>query len=141
MKKKILPKMTAFIIMLSVLTLSLSVYAADTFNTIYSGTLKASNKVYMTISSDDVSMTKVIYPNGNGNSFLTISNASSFKFNSLEFVASYSGNGKFTDYDGKFLSTAIGPIIIETRDITPKYVFGFLTGVTIVYNDMTYSST
>lgn len=96
----------------------------------------------MTITSDDAVMTKVIYPSSpTSNGLLTISNASSFTFSTSKFIASYSGDGKFTDYDGKFLATAKGPIIIETRDITPKYVFGFITGVTIVYNDMTYSST
>lgn len=143
MKRKALPKILACALAAVTLFASVSAFAADkdSFNSFYSGTLKSSDKVYMVITSDDAEMHRIIYKVGDQNKFLTISNVSSFTFKSNEFMAKYDDKGEFTDHDGNFLSYSEKGIIIETRDVTPKFNFiGILTGVKIVYNTMTYSS-
>ncbi len=144
MKRKALPRILTGALAAVTLFASVSAFAADgdSFNSFYSGTLKSSDKVYMVITSNDAEMHRVIYEDSSGkNHFLTISQVSSFTFDSTKFLASYEGKGKFTDHDGNTLSTVEGPIMIYTRDVSPSFnIFGQLTGVKIVYNTMTYSS-
>lgn len=140
--KKVLKHTLACIAILCTQFANLSAFATDSFSTIYSGKLKASDKVYMDLSTSDAKMVKVIYAaSGSKNKFLTISDASSYSFTSKYFIAKYTKDGEFTDLNGKHLEDAKQPIIIQTTDISPeKNVFGYIINVSLVYNGCTYSS-
>lgn len=143
MVKKALKGALAFVVAISCQLVNISAYAAgDRFNPVYSGVLRASDKVYMTISSSDAVMNKVIYPvSSTSNRFLTISDASSFTFSNTKFLASYSHSGIYTDLDGNFVGNSPNKVIIQTSEVHPEYTLGiFLSGIYIDYNGCRYSS-
>lgn len=144
MVKKFLKKSLAFVLIMAFQLVSISAYAANTdiFNPLYSGVLKAADDVYMTVSSEDAVMTKVIYPTSTSNRFLTISDAADFTFSNERFLATYNHSGVYTNLAGNVIGHSPDYVVIETTEVHPQYILGiFLSGVYIDYNGCRYSST
>lgn len=123
------------------LLLDVTAYA-DTgpFNPIYSGRLSFTTKVYMTISSSDAVMTKVIYPlSAETDRFLTIYNADTVDFTRSVFHIYYSHNGEITTLEGDFVQYVPAPVIIQAESVDLTFgLFGNIKDVTVTYNGREY---
>lgn len=139
MVRKIFKKASAMLIALCCM-LSCTIYASASFNPTYSGKFVATAYSYMTISSSDAIMTKIIYPiSATTNRFVTISNADSLIFSSSLFSATYSHEGTITDVEGSYVGTVAKPVVVQTSDITvTKGLLGTVKSVRITYNNIYY---
>ncbi|MBP1563580.1 MAG: hypothetical protein J6C38_07670 [Oscillospiraceae bacterium] len=143
MIKKVSQSVLAFVLVIVCQFVSISAYATDnTFNPLYSGVLRATDDVYMTISSSDAVMTNVIYPvSSTSNRFLTISDANTFTFSNEKFLATYTHSGDYTDLEGNVIGHSPDYVMIQTTEVHPTYFMGiFFQGVYIEYNGCRYNS-
>lgn len=143
MNLKTIAKRTAAVMaFMGVMLSSTLAYGAtsDPFNPDFSGKFTHTSQVYMTVSSKDAVMTKVIYPlTGSANRFLTIDNAYALICDHAHFYAKYNHEGSITYLDGTFVQYTSSPVIIETYDVVvDKFAGIFVTGVTINYNGNDY---
>lgn len=138
--KKILKKVTAVIAAFGCLCAS-SIYASASFNPTYTGRFVATKYSYMTVSSEDAVMTKIIYPvSSTTNRFMTIEGASSFIFSNEKFSATYNKNGTLTTLEGEEIGTVSKPVIVQTNQIEVKTNWlGMVTDVCVIYNGLYYS--
>lgn len=128
-------------ILLSVLCMfSCTIFAGASFNPTYSGKFIALSDIYMTLSSSDAEMYRVIYPiSGSTNAYLTIDSPRSFSFSKDELYLYYSGTGTVETGSGA-ISEKRGPFIIQTNDVdVDTNSVGKVTKVTISYNGCYYS--
>lgn len=137
--KRVLKRIVAFIAVAGCLMASsVSVFAS--FNPTYTGRFAATQNSYMTVSSEDAVMTKIIYPvSATTNRFMSISGASSFIFSNEKFSATYNENGILTTLDGEKIGTVSKPVIVQTNqiDVTTNRL-GRVTDVCIIYNGLYY---
>lgn len=141
--KKVLKRFLAFALAISFQLVSISAYASGVFNPLYSGTLRATDEIYMFITEDDAVMNRILYPvSSTSNAFLSISNPSSFYFSKDRFAATYSHHGAYYDAYGNFMGFSPETVLIQTSEVHPTYSLGFiLTGVYVEYNTIRYYST
>lgn len=141
--KKVLKRVMAFTLAMAFQFVSMAAYASDVFNPLYSGTLKATDEIYMYITSKDAVMNRVLYPaTPTTNMFLSISNVSSLYFSGSEFAATYSHHGAYYDAYGNFMGFSPETVLIQASEVHPTYSFwNVLTGVYVEYNTIRYYST
>lgn len=143
MVMKILRKSTAVLMAIVCLAFGIIAYADSSFSPVYSGRLVSTNpERYMEVSDSDAAMHRIIYKDTAGFRFLTISKPTSFIFSKDYLCASYSKNagGYFSDSDGTPILTIEKEIIIESRDVKATLFFAWITGITVTYEGIEYST-
>ncbi len=134
MFKKVFKRVSAML--LAVLFMfSSTIFAGASFNPTYSGKFIALSDIYMTFSSSDAEMHRVIYSiSGSTNAYLTISSPSSFSFSKDELYVYYNRKGTIETGSGS-ISEKNGPFLVQTNDIDVETNSnGKVTKVTIGYN-------
>lgn len=137
--KKVLKRFLALAMAISFQLVSISAYASGVFNPLYSGTLRATDEIYMFITEDDAVMNQILYPvSSTSNVFLSISNPSTFYFTKDRFSATYSHHGVFYDGNGKMMGFSPESVQVQTSIVHCSSIFGFSSGSYIEYNTIRY---